>query len=552
MVSETGGGNALRVRVGAETGELGAKALVLLERHVRERCGVPVVADASGDVVLALDDALAPESFRIGGDASGPVRIAGGDGMGLIHGVGKWLRTSAFVPGEVSPSSWRGVSVPENPVRAVYFATHFHNWYHVAPAGDVARYVEELALSGCNCLSVWFDMHHYSGMDDPAAVEMVARLRSMLEAANGVGMGASLTLLANEGFTTTPDELKATNAVQNGYHGAPGGFYGTEICPSRPGGMELILRNRDAVLDAFAGIAFDYVWIWPYDQGGCTCADCVPWGANGFVRTARPVAESIRRHFPNAKVILSTWYFDRFVAGEWRAFHEWVDDTSPDWFDMLLVDGYRAFPEYPLRHGVPGGFPVVGFPEISMEGNGPWGGYGANPRPCHWAEYWRQARHLQTGNFPYSEGIYEDINKFLMLQLNWSPDREVDDILREYARGWFGPDTVDDFVVACRMMENDEGTAFAADRKSFRNAGGLPDAEKCEELVARMDGRLPEAARQSWRWRLVRLRARIDAELRRTGLRFSGALDEAFAELSSLYCADSRTARGCVLPPSRR
>ena len=541
-----------RVCVEAKTGRLGRKAFELLRRHVRERSGLEVAEGGAPDLVLDVDPGLRPQSFRITGSEGDPARVSGGDGLGLIHGLGKWLRTSSFAPGRIAPSSWRGLSEPANPVRGIYFATHFHNWYHLAPPEEVARYVEELALCGCNCLSVWFDLHHYPAIDDPAAQAMIARLRGILGTANAVGMGASLTLLANEGFATTPEALRATNAVQNGYLRAPGGFYHTEICPAQPGGMDLVLRNRKAVFEAFKGIDLDYVWIWPYDQGGCTCADCAPWGANGFLRTARPVAELARTHFPKAKVILATWYFDRFVEGEWAGFHRWVEEMRPAWFDMLLVDGFGAFPDYPLRHGIPGGLPVVGFPEISMEGNSPWGGYGANPRPRHWADYWQRSKRLQAGNFPYSEGIYEDINKFLMLQLNWSPDRDVDEILGEYVEGWFGTEFASELVACFRMMERDEGTSLGGSPPTFRNGGGLPDAEACEKLVAGVERRLPAAVRDSWRWRVIRLRAFADAELKRSGLRFGERLDGIFAELSRIYCADPQKTLGCVRPPHRR
>ncbi|MBT3377614.1 MAG: GNAT family N-acetyltransferase [Lentisphaerae bacterium] len=550
-----------RVHVEPDAGAPGQKTFELLTRWIWDHSGLAAEERSDGaDIALALNPELPLESFRISGNARGPVRIEGADRRGLIYGLGKWLRASQFAPGRIQPTTWRGDSKPVNPVRAIYFASHFHNWYHIAPLAEVERYVEELALYGCNCLSVWFDLHHYAGMEDPAAQKMVSRLRAILDAANGVGIGASLTMLCNEGFTTTPDELKATNAVQNGYHRTPGGFYNTEVCPSRPGGMELILQNREAVLQAFAGIIFDYVWIWPYDQGGCTCAECAPWGADGFVRTAKPVAELVRQHFPDAKITLSTWYFDRFVEGEWAAFHQWVDDAKPDWIDIMMIDGFRAFPEYPLTHGVPGKFPVVGFPEISMDGNGPWGGYGANPRPQHWADYWSRSGALQIGNFPYSEGIYEDINKFLMLQLNWWPERDIDNILHEYASGWFSADHADDLVQAFRLMEKDEGTRFGGITQTgeesdapptFRNEGGLPEAEPCESLISDIDSRLPKAIRESWRWRLIRLRALIDGELKKTGMRFNDALDDAFAELAEIYHADPRITRSCVLPPRR-
>ena len=45
-------------------------------------------------------------------------------------------------------------------VRGIYFATHFHNFYHDAPLEEVQRYVEDLGLWGFNVLAVWYDMRH--------------------------------------------------------------------------------------------------------------------------------------------------------------------------------------------------------------------------------------------------------------------------------------------------------------------------------------------------------------------------------------------------------
>ena len=531
-----------------------AEAFRLMARAVRERTGLDVAQVEDGaDIVLQRSAELAPEAYRIADDArQDAVRIEAADGRGLIYGAGRLLRESGLAAGRFEPCAWRGTSQPANPVRAIYFASHFYNWYHVAPIEKVERYVEELALYGCNCLAVWFDLHDYASIDTPEARAMVERLRTILTAANRVGMGASLLSLANEGFASTPDELKATCAVQNGYHRSPGGFYNTEVCPSQPGGIELILENREAVLEAFAGIALDYACIWPYDQGGCTCDRCAPWGANGLIRTAKPVAELIKRLRPDTKVVLSTWYFDRFIDGEWALFDQWVKDEKPDWFDYLLIDGFGAFPEYPLRHGVPGGFPVVGFPEISMEGNSPWGGYGANPRPRHWNEYWQRTKEVQIGSFPYSEGIYEDLNKFVILQLHWSPERDVDSILREYASGWFGEDSADAVVEVFHLLEADEFTTFRSGREPlFANEAGLPHAEECEEKVRALDDALPEDVRSSWRWRVIRLRARIDAQLKAGGMCFNDALDADFAELARIYHADPERTLSCVKPPRR-
>lgn len=536
---------------------LAAKAGELLARRLAERTGLAARRTAAGDADILLDLApgLPPDSFRFGALPSGGIHLSGGDGRGLISAAGCFLRRSLLEPGRLGLTAWRGTDIPDRPWRGMYFATHFHNFYHDAPLDKVARYIEELALYGCTTLNVWFDLHHYPGIDDPAAQAMIRRLRAMLEAAQGVGIGAGLTTLANEGWSTTPDALKATNATDADYFQSPSGFYHTEVCPSRTGGLDLILRNREEVLKAFAGIDFTNVWIWPYDQGGCTCPACKPWGANGFLRTGEAEAALIKRHFPKARIVLSTWLFGNFIKGEWEAFERRLRAKRPAWFDLLMIDDFAGFSEWPRKHGVPLGLPTLGFPEISMCGNNPWGGYGALPRPRHWADYWRDAGHLQRGNFPYSEGIFEDLSKFILLQLNRRPGREVEELVGEYAAGHFGEAVAADVTRACYLMEQDEGTGHSPSKEDpgrvFNNPQDWPQAEEAAALMEAADARLTADIRASWRWRILYLRALIDREMKRTRGRPSELLDGWFRELAAIYHAAPGVALECVMPPLR-
>ena len=79
------------------------------------------------------------------------------------------------------------------------------------------------------------------------------------------------------------------------------------------------------------------------------------------------------------------------------------------WADFLMVDAHREYPRYPLEHALIK--PIVNFPEISMWGLKPWGGYGANPLPERFQRIWNDSKHILDGGLPYSEGIYEDISK---------------------------------------------------------------------------------------------------------------------------------------------
>ncbi len=550
-------------------------AMEILKRTVAERTGISMLGE-EGSFTIRLDihAGIGTEGFRLERSADS-VAITGNDSRGLIYGIGKFLRASRFAGGSFIPGEWQGKSVPIKPVRAMYFASHFHNFYHDAPIAEVERYVEELALWGCNSLSVWFDMHHFSGIDDPRAQTMIKRLHAILEAANRVGMGAALTTLANEAFAASPKELRADwTAGHDGYRTAPGGHYHVEICPSKPGGLAKIIEYRREAFEAFKDLQMEYVWIWPYDQGGCTCSECAPWGANGFLRAAEAEARLIHEYWPTAKTVLSTWYFDHFIDGEWEGLHRIFSEKKPEWVDYIMADDYGGFPEYPLKHGIPGGFPALGFPEISMEFMWPWGGFGANPRPKHWQKHWDESKDLLDGSFPYSEGIFEDLNKVTILQLEWDPGRAVDDIISEYAAYEYSPAIAGEIVQAVNALEDNMNHRLSQGilEKLWARAEHVGDqeddvalgsmeytgplyllpaaeaAEACRDSLRRAEMKLDDYAKNSWRWRILRLRAELDAELLASNGAATKKSEEHFGELTSIYHAEN--AEAAVAPPS--
>jgi hypothetical protein len=535
-------------------------------RHLSARSQAEVVTNGQTDLALffELDPSLPAESFRISGQGQ-EIIIAGGDRLGLLYGAGKFLHTSRFASGGLAPSTWRGVSIPQKEVRGIYFATHFHNFYHDAPLEQVERYIEDIALWGFNTLSMWFDMHHYTGIDDPEAGSMLNRLRFMLQTARRIGLKTSLTTLANEAFASTPLELRADwTAGHDGYFRAPQGHYHVEICPSRPGGADLIIAWRRQVFEAFKEIPIDYLWIWPYDQGGCTCPDCAPWGANGFLRLAPPLSDLARSYFPGTKVVLSTWYFDLFASGEWEGLAKFLT-AGAAWADYLMADFVGGgYPEFVIKNGVPGDLPLLGFPEISMYGATPWGGFGANPYPSLIAGLFEKASELQAGGFPYSEGIFEDMNKVVCIQLYWDPAKKIDEILKEYIAYEYSAEAVDGIYQAILLLEK------SLPRRRIDQAGQFHDYPSRERpwlgeqrfvisdptgmgeawrLLQEAHGCIPAWSRESWRWRILYLRGLIDSELAQHDFYVSPRCEAAFEELVEIYHA--RQAGYAVSPPTR-
>ncbi|MBS3762592.1 MAG: hypothetical protein KGZ25_04710, partial [Planctomycetes bacterium] len=439
----------VQIELRTEADPLVDKAVELLERHLAQRCNLRAerVQKEQAQLSLELRPELGSETFKIADENGGSVVVAGGDPKGLLYGTGKLMRTSLMRPRSFVPGEWRGESGPDRPVRGMYFATHFHNFYHCAPIKKIQKYVEELALWGINALQVWFDMHHFHGIEDPAAQQMIERLRAILEAGKSVGMDVGLCLLANEAFADSPEELRADPNTGTAH-------YRVELCPNKTGAKELMLKWFDQEFEAFQGIGIDQIWLWPYDQGGCACEKCAPWGANGFLEMSEAIAELARDRWPELTVILSTWLFDLGNRdGEWEGLTE-AFDTRPEWLDYILADGHEHFPDYPLEQGVPGDLPLLNFPEISMFQMFPWGGFGANPQPSRFQGLWNRVGGDIAGGFPYSEGIFEDINKAIFAHLYWDEDSSAEEAVREYATWEFGRDHVEDVVQAIEIFES--------------------------------------------------------------------------------------------------
>lgn len=188
--------------------------------------------------------------------------------LGVISGAGRFLQENDFDGDGMTITHFSGTYAPKQEFCGVYFAFHFGNFYVNAPE-EVIRYVEELALWGVRFIRVRFDFHHYAGIDDPSAQSIIKRLKLILQTGKYFGMKIGFVLLANEGYNTTPDVMRAEWTAQNGYFREPRGHYHTEICPHKPGGLDLILKNRMGLFDAFRDTPPDILMFGVYDQGGC-------------------------------------------------------------------------------------------------------------------------------------------------------------------------------------------------------------------------------------------------------------------------------------------
>jgi hypothetical protein len=270
---------------------------------------------------------------------------------------------------------------------------------------------------------------------------------------------------------------------------------------------------------------------------------------------AEPIAEMARRDFPGCRIILSTWYFDKFTSGELEGLEQKFGQARPQWIDYITPDdaGVKRYSGNPPEHRVPGGFPLLSFPEISMWGATPWGGFGANPLPAHHQQLWNVGKDTLAGGFPYSEGIFEDLNKVLFAQFFWSKDTPASSIVDEYIAYEYSPKVVPLVGKAIEILEKNyprEGENLEKQtgpvRFAMKESSG---AEEAFKLLEQADKLLTPRERESWRWRILYLRALVDSELARDNYQISPRCEAALVELTKIYHAQK--AVFAVAPPTK-
>jgi hypothetical protein len=336
--------------------------------------------------------------------------------------------------------------------------------------------------------------------------------------------------------------------VQGAYRKEPCAHYHNEICPSKPGGIEKILADRREMLECFKDLRIDYVVYWPYDQGGCTCMDCQPWGSNGFLKLFPHFKALVKEILPNTKVVVSTWYFDKFVDGEWDGFYEHLSDEMFDDIEYIMVFFSKGkIPSCIQKNGIPERFRLIDFPEISMHYCKPWGGYGASLLTDFLNQTNKAASHLYDGGFPYSEGIFEDANKFICLGSYTGLYPDAFDALRAWVKFEF---CCEDEALYEAIRDTEVGLQRDLDgprtgyTQEYRNV--IRDTSRIEfvyETLGRYEQILPHAIAKSRNFRLLRLRSIIDFEMMHNDFRpcSSPRCVEAMLEVDAISHVEERT-----------
>lgn len=438
----------------------------------------------------------------------------------------------------------------------VYFASHFHNVYEVSPIEEVEEYLEDMALLGFNHFQLTTGTAAKI-KGSPETLNDLARRKRLWKFAISLGMKISHGV-SNQGYSDSPQEIRAEYSGHS--------FFGTEICPNKPEGMEYLLKKYREEFEALKDVDIADIKFWPYDQGGCGCEKCYPYGVNGMFTYAEKMIPLIKEYWPDAKIMWSTWEFDyREYKGEWEELYKKLQSPEGKFIELILADSHDNFPEHPLKNPLPENVSLVTFPEISMWGRAPWGGYGATPLPKRFSKLFGEVAHVADGGILYSEGIFEDFNKALYANFFATGKNDTEEMIREYARYDLGlPESaLPEFKHLLELMEdNHEGLIWFEKQEG---PAGMFDIMKNKPiwaqkgktwngtgemlaLVKKLDDQLPAWAKKCWRWRLFYLRAVIDFELAHNDNETNDVTEKAMLELVEMYRVSPVTASRRVTP----
>lgn len=531
----------------------------MLKERLEER--IPVVfADGEMTIELLVDNSIAtPESYIIEETSENYWKISGSEEQGLYFGIGKFLHSAKWDADKIVPRGTNGVSSPDCSFRAIYVCNHLSNFYEKAPLDVLSRYLEDLMLWGYNTIHGILPVVGYDSPEDEGFKKATEHLRNVFKLGKKLGMKNSFAIVPNQAFLGAPREY----ANDPSFDHRVCGNGGNNVCLSKPDAWKYMENVWSSLMESFLDIGLDYVLTWPYDEGGCGCEGCRTWGNNMFCTSSKAIHEMAKEMYPDVKSILSTWCFDAPEdRGEYAGLYERLQGDM-DYLDYLMVDSHNNYPAYVLEHELIK--PVVNFPEVSMWGLYPWGGFGANPLLERFERIWNMSKQVLKGGAPYSEGIYEDISKVQFAGYYWDKEATYKDIMREYVSYEFDESVYDNVIEMMLLIEKNHAGIT-------RRITPLPETYiRAKELAEKINSSLSERAKKCWRWRILYIRAILDykryskffstehadpEELLEVQLWSANMLvddkesQELFQELFDLYYAVPFNERNCwTLPP---
>lgn len=263
----------------------------------------------------------------------------------------------------------------------------------------------------------------------------------------------------------------------------------------------------------------DHIFVPGGDPGHTTPEVLLPWLSR--------MADALHETHPGAGVWVSN---QGFTPEQNEVFFGYLREAEPDWLAGIVFGPWVKHSLAEARARTPRKYRIRRYPDICHTlrcqypvldwdpafcqalGREPY-----NPRPADTAHIHNSMADLADGFVSYSDGIPDDVNKFVWNACSWDRDQSVEQILIEYGRYFIGE--VHGEAVAKGLLALEE---------NWR--GPLLENESIEPTLAhwqQIERQAPQTARDNWRLQLPLLRANYDAYLKQRLRRHTAIEQEA-------------------------
>ncbi len=457
-----------------------------------------------------------PEGFALKTVQDGKDRAllaVGADDRGVLYAVGEIIRKLKFdedhiklPPIDVSTSPgfrFRGFSA--NQGGTMMTITKARSWTQDERYGVMLDY----ALAGGNC---------FYTEDKPGATYKFVKSFSLTTTT-----GAR----PNQLFGQHPKEWNA---------GGREAWEGSQwVCPSIPEARAALLAQWDK--DFAQRADHDVMRFYAGDPGGCTDARCQPWGKT-FIQLSEEMAAIWLKYHPKSIVLIANQGLNN--AGE-RAIFDYYKEKPRTWSygiaygpgsnplsryfrrelrnDLFVYPGKGQVDRYlaEMLHELPPDQHIMHYSDITHWIRSQY--QIDNPEPNIAKAYNRRMFHARPkamyrifqaimpfseGDIIYSEGNHDEFHQYMWARLLWDPNRELEDVMREYCALHFGEASAEPMVQALFQLEQNLVEPLDTN----------PGIARYYALVKEAGDKMPAwRVKRDYRWRLHMQKAALDQYL---------------------------------------
>ncbi len=438
-------------------------------------------------------------------DDSNVILVVGADPRGVLYGVGKLLRSMEIKEGQICiPEKLQIASTPKSSIRGHQLGYRPKtNAYDAWTVAQFDRYIRDLAIFGANSIEII-----PPNTDDDNTSPL---------------MKLSLLDMAVE-------QSKICDS------------YGIDVWMWYPN-MGSDYENADSIKvqlderrEVFKKIPkLDALFVPGGDPG-----DLDPDLLFAFLEKE---AKLLKEYHPQAKIWVSPQVFR--PTKDWLdKFYNQVNKKYP-WFGGVVFGPWVKSTAKEMRSRVDASIPIRHYPDIthSVCSQYPvpyWdlaflrtlGRECINPRPLDEKAIHNKIGEFCDGSISYSEGINDDVNKFIWSDQDWDPDIQVINTLREYARFFISPDYAEDIAQGIMSLEQNFKGSLLTNSNVSRTYQQWQNMEK----------RLSEKESGSYRFQLALIRAYYDEYIYRRLMHERAMESNAIELLSAANELGSRTA----------